>query len=35
VNARRYASPLPQAAGKVAELEQAVNRHLEKMGFKP
>ena len=31
--AERYETPLPQAASKVAELEQAVNRHLERMGF--
>jgi type I restriction enzyme M protein len=31
--AERYETPLPQAAKKVAELEQAVNRHLERMGF--
>jgi type I restriction enzyme M protein len=29
----RYETPLPQAASKVAELEQAVNRHLVRMGF--
>ncbi|TRZ52720.1 type I restriction-modification system subunit M [bacterium] len=32
--AERYETPLPQAVAKVAELEQAVNRHLERMGFK-
>lgn len=31
--AERYETPLPQAVSKVAELEQAVNRHLERMGF--
>ncbi len=31
--AERYETPLPQAASRVAELEQAVNRHLERMGF--
>jgi len=31
--AERYETPLPQAVSQVAELEQAVNRHLEKMGF--
>jgi len=29
----RYETPLPQAAKKVAALEQAVSRHLERMGF--
>jgi len=29
----RYDTPMPQHARKVADLEQAVNRHLEKMGF--
>ena len=32
--AERYAIPLPQLAGQVAELETKVSRHLEKMGFK-
>jgi type I restriction enzyme M protein len=32
--AERYETPLPQQAGRVAELEQTVNRHLERMGFK-
>ena len=31
--AERYETPMPQQARKVADLEQAVNRHLEKMGF--
>ena len=31
--AERYETPLPQAAKQLAELEQAVNAHLEKMGF--
>jgi type I restriction enzyme M protein len=31
--AERYETPLPQQVRKAAELEQAVNRHLEKMGF--
>ncbi len=31
--ADRYENPLPQQVGKVADLEQIVNRHLEKMGF--
>jgi len=31
--ADRYETPLPQAATRVAELEQAVNAHLLKMGF--
>jgi len=31
--AERYETPLPQAVSKVAELEQKVNRHLERMGF--
>ncbi|MCK0507417.1 type I restriction-modification system subunit M [Aromatoleum anaerobium] len=31
--AERYETPLPQMAGRVAELEARVNRHLEKMGF--
>lgn len=29
----RYETPLPQAVSKVAKLEQAVNHHLERMGF--
>ena len=29
----RYETPFPQAVNKVAELEQKVNHHLEKMGF--
>jgi type I restriction enzyme M protein len=33
--AERYAVPLPQLAGQVAELETKVSRHLERMGFKP
>jgi type I restriction enzyme M protein len=32
--AERYAIPLPQLTGQVAELETKVSRHLEKMGFK-
>lgn len=31
--AERYEIPLPQQVGKVARLEQAVNCHLERMGF--
>ena len=31
--AERYETPLPQAASRVAELEQKVNKHLERMGF--
>ena len=31
--AERYETPLPQASKQVAELEQAVNAHLERMGF--
>ena len=31
--AERYETPLPQQVSRVAELEQAVNRHLERMGF--
>jgi type I restriction enzyme M protein len=31
--AERYQAPMPQMAGRVAELEAKVNRHLEKMGF--
>ena len=31
--AERYEAPLPQTVSRVAELEQAVNRHLEGMGF--
>ena len=31
--AERYGTPMPQHVNKVAELEQAVNRHLERMGF--
>jgi type I restriction enzyme M protein len=31
--AERYETPLPQAARKVAELEQAMKGHLERMGF--
>jgi type I restriction enzyme M protein len=33
--AERYATPLPQLAGQMAELETKVSRHLERMGFKP
>ena len=31
--AERYETPMPQQAREVADLELAVNRHLEKMGF--
>ena len=31
--AERYETPLPHAVNEVAQLEQTVNRHLEKMGF--
>ena len=31
--AERYETPLPELTSKVAELEQAVSRHLERMGF--
>ncbi len=31
--AERYETPLPQLAGRVAELEAKVSRHLENMGF--
>jgi len=31
--AERYETPMPQLVGKVADLEQTVTRHLEKMGF--
>ena len=31
--AERYETPLPEAVSQVAELEQAVSRHLERMGF--
>jgi len=31
--AERYETPLPQMAGRVAELEAQVNSHLERMGF--
>lgn len=31
--AERYATPLPKMTNRVAELEQKVNRHLERMGF--
>jgi type I restriction enzyme M protein len=31
--AERYETPMPQQASRVAELEQKVNRHLERMGF--
>jgi type I restriction enzyme M protein len=31
--AERYETPLPQQASRVDELEQKVNRHLERMGF--
>jgi type I restriction enzyme M protein len=33
--AERYETPMPQAASQVAELEQKVNKHLERMGFLP
>ena len=32
--AERYETPLPQMAGRVAELEAKVNYHLERMGFR-
>jgi type I restriction enzyme M protein len=32
--AERYETPLPLASKQVAELEQRVNKHLERMGFK-
>ncbi|MDD2465744.1 MAG: type I restriction-modification system subunit M [Desulfobulbus sp.] len=31
--AERYETPLPQAASRVAELEEKVNAHLKRMGF--
>ena len=31
--AERYETPLPQMNARVEELEEKVNRHLEKMGF--
>lgn len=31
--AERYETPLPQAAKQVVELEQRVNKHLQRMGF--
>jgi type I restriction enzyme M protein len=31
--AERYETPMPRQARRVADLEQAVTRHLEKMGF--
>jgi type I restriction enzyme M protein len=31
--AERYETPLPEVAGRVAELEVKVSRHLERMGF--
>jgi type I restriction enzyme M protein len=31
--AERYETPLPRQSSRVAELERAVNRHLERMGF--
>ncbi len=31
--AERYETPLPLAVSHVADLERAVNRHLERMGF--
>jgi len=31
--AERYEAPMPVMAGRVAELETSVNRHLERMGF--
>jgi type I restriction enzyme M protein len=31
--AERYETPLPQMVDRVAELEAAVYRHLERMGF--
>ena len=32
--AERYETPMPQMTDRVAELEEKVNRHLERMGFK-
>lgn len=32
--AERYETPMPQMTDRVAELEEKVNQHLEKMGFK-
>jgi type I restriction enzyme M protein len=32
--AERYETPMPQMTERVAELEEKVNRHLERMGFK-
>jgi len=32
--AERYETPMPQMIYRVAELEEKVNRHLERMGFK-
>jgi type I restriction enzyme M protein len=31
--AERYETPMPEMAGRVAELEVNVTRHLERMGF--
>ncbi|MGH8499876.1 MAG: hypothetical protein ACRERV_13885, partial [Methylococcales bacterium] len=31
--AERYDTPIPEMAGRVAEQEAKVNRHLERMGF--
>ena len=31
--AERYETPLPQMLGRVAELEDKVNCHMERMGF--
>ena len=31
--AERYETPLPQMISRVANLEEKVNRHLERMGF--
>ncbi len=31
--AERYEVPMPQQVRRVTELEDAVNRHLERMGF--
>jgi len=33
--AERYEIPMPKLVGRVAELEEKVNRHLKRMGFKP
>ena len=33
MNTERYETPLPQQVSRVAALEQAVNAHLERLGF--